>query len=133
MGMLAVLHAAQLVTLAGAKRPRVGHEMHDLSIIEGGGMLIRDGTIAAVGTSDEIARNMPDEGEVADARGRVVLPGNRATDRRDTTRLCCNRLGRARCCARGWTIAAAICRSGDSRHATASRKGKTSGVLRRIL
>ena len=75
MGMLAVLHAAQLVTLAGAKRPRVGHEMHDLSIIEGGGMLIRDGTIAAVGTSDEIARNMPDECEVADARGRVVLPG----------------------------------------------------------
>src|SRR5947207_7576096 len=75
MGMLAVLHAAQLVTLAGAKRPRVGHEMHDLSIIEGGGMLIRDGTIAAVGTSDEIARNMPDECEVADGRGRVVLPG----------------------------------------------------------
>src|SRR2546430_3740212 len=75
MGMLAVLHAAQLVTLAGAKRPRVGHEMRDLPIIEVGGMLIRDGTIAAVGTSDEIARNMPDECEVADMRGRVVLPG----------------------------------------------------------
>src|SRR5438876_1947644 len=75
MGILAVLHAAQLVTLAGAKRPRVGHEMGDLPIIEVGGMLIRDGTIAAVGTSDEIARNMPDECEVADARGRVVLPG----------------------------------------------------------
>src|SRR5438067_865162 len=75
MGTLAVLHASQLVTLAGPKRPRVGHEMHDLSIIEGGGMLIRDGTIAAVGTSDEIARNMPDDCEVADGRGRVVLPG----------------------------------------------------------
>ncbi len=75
MGMLAVLHAAQLVTLAGAKRPRVGHEMRDLPIIEVGGMLIRDGTIAVVGTSDEIARNMPDECEVADTRGRVVLPG----------------------------------------------------------
>src|SRR5438067_3598180 len=75
MGILAVLHAAQLVTLAGAKRPRVGHEMGDLPIIEVGGMLIRDGTIAAVGTSDEIAHNMPDECEVADARGRVVLPG----------------------------------------------------------
>src|SRR5436189_4879143 len=75
MGILAVLHAGQLITLAGAKRPRVGHEMHDLSIIEGGGMLIRDGTIAAVGTSDEIAHNMPDESEIADARGRVVLPG----------------------------------------------------------
>src|SRR5213082_1135950 len=75
MGILAVLHAAQLITLAGAKRPRVGHEMRDLPIIEVGGMLIRDGTIAAVGTSDEIARNMPDECEVADMRGRVVLPG----------------------------------------------------------
>src|SRR2546426_3568814 len=75
MGTLAVLHASQLVTLAGPKRPRVGHEMRELPIIEVGGMLIRDGTIAAVGTSDEIARNMPDECEVADARGRVVLPG----------------------------------------------------------
>src|SRR5204862_2651965 len=75
MGTLAVLHASQLVTLAGPKRPRVGHEMRDLAIIKVGGMLIRDGTIAAVGTSNEIARNMPDECEVADARGRVVLPG----------------------------------------------------------
>src|SRR5437773_733920 len=75
MGTLAVLHASQLVTLTGPKRPRVGHEMRDLAIIEVGGMLIRDGTIAAVGTSNEIARNMPDECEVADARGRVVLPG----------------------------------------------------------
>jgi len=75
MGTLAVLHASQLVTLTGPKRPRVGHEMRDLAIIEVGGMLIRDGTIAAVGSSDEIARNLPDECEVADARGRVVLPG----------------------------------------------------------
>ena len=75
MNSLAVLHASQLVTLAGPKRPRVAHEMRDLAIIEVGGMLIRDGTIAAVGSSDEIACNLPDECEVADARGRVVLPG----------------------------------------------------------
>ena len=75
MSSLAVLHAAQLVTLAGAKRPRVGSEISELAIIAVGGMLIRDGTIAAVGSSDEIARNLPDECEVADARGRVVLPG----------------------------------------------------------
>jgi imidazolonepropionase len=75
MSSLAILHAAQLVTLAGAKRPRVGAEISELAIIAVGGMLIRDGTIAAVGSSDEIARNLPDECEVADARGRVVLPG----------------------------------------------------------
>ena len=75
MRTLAVLNASQLVTLAGPKRPHVGHEMRVIRIIKVGGMLIRDGTIAAVGSSDEIARNLPDECEVADARGRVVLPG----------------------------------------------------------
>jgi imidazolonepropionase len=37
---LAVLHARQLVTLAGPNRPRVGPEMQDLAIIPDGGMLI---------------------------------------------------------------------------------------------
>jgi imidazolonepropionase len=75
MGTLAVLHASQLVTLSGPKRPRVGDEMRDLAVIEDGGMLIRAGTIAAIGSSDEIARKLPDECEVADARERVVFPG----------------------------------------------------------
>jgi len=72
---LAVLHASQLVTLAGPKRPRVGAELGELAIIPDGGMLVRDGTVVATGPSEEIERQMPDDVEVVDATGRVVLPG----------------------------------------------------------
>jgi imidazolonepropionase len=71
---VAVLHASQLVTLAGPKRPRVGVEMSKLAIIRDGGILIRDGVIVAVGSSDEIEKNARDC-EIVDAGGRVVLPG----------------------------------------------------------
>jgi imidazolonepropionase len=72
---LAVLNAAQLVTLAGPRRPRVGVELRELGIIENGGMLVRDARVVATGSSDEIERTAPADAEVFDARGRVVLPG----------------------------------------------------------
>ena len=75
MNSISVLHAAQLLTLAGPKRPRVGKELGELAIIEDGGMLVRDGVIVATGSSDEIGRQLPDDIEVIDAGGRVVLPG----------------------------------------------------------
>src|SRR5882724_11250104 len=75
MKTLALLHTSQLVTLAGPKRPRVGKELGDLAIIENGGMLVRDGVIAATGASDQIARQLPSDAEVVDAGGRVALPG----------------------------------------------------------
>jgi len=71
---VALLHASQLVTLLGPKRPRIGHEMSDLAIIRDGGMLIRDGKIDIVGASKEIEKNTRDA-EVIDAGGKVVLPG----------------------------------------------------------
>ena len=74
MKSVALLHASQLVTLSGPKRPRIGHEMSDLAIIRDGGMLIRDGKIDVVGASKEIGKNAGDA-EVIDAGGRVVLPG----------------------------------------------------------
>ena len=74
LNSLAILHAAQLVTLAGAKRPRVGAEMSDLAIIRDGGMRISDGKIDSVGTSDEIKKNAADA-EIVDAGGQVILPG----------------------------------------------------------
>src|SRR6516164_6985263 len=74
MSSLAVLHASQLVTLIGPKRPRVGRELSELGIIRDGGMLIRDGKIEKVGPSDEIEKNLGDA-EIVDARGRVVMPG----------------------------------------------------------
>ena len=72
---LAVLHAAQLVTLAGPKRPRVGAKLKELAIVNDGGMLIRDGRIEQIGPSNEIAKVLPADTEVIDANGRVVLPG----------------------------------------------------------
>jgi len=71
---LAVLHASQLVTLAGPNRFRVGAKMSTLAIIQDGGMLIRDGKIDLVGASTEI-ENKAGDSEVIDARGKVVLPG----------------------------------------------------------
>ena len=74
MKSLAVLHASQLVTLAGPKRPRVAAEMADLAIIRDGGVLIRGGKIERVGPSDEIEKKSRGA-EIVDAGGRVVLPG----------------------------------------------------------
>ena len=74
MKSLAVLHASQLVTLAGPQQPRVGSDMSDLAIIHDGGMLITDGKIDMVGSSDRIEKNAS-SAEIIDAGGRVVLPG----------------------------------------------------------
>jgi imidazolonepropionase len=74
MSALAILHASQLITLAGPKRPRVGAEMSQLAIIRDGGMLIREGEIDIVGSSNEIEK-IAGDAEIVDAGGRVVLPG----------------------------------------------------------
>ena len=74
MKSLAVLHASQLVTLAGPKRPRVSAEMSELAIIRDGGMVIREGKIDIVGSSNEI-KKIAGDAEVVDAGGRVVFPG----------------------------------------------------------
>ncbi len=74
MSSLAVLHASQLVTLAGPKRPRIGTELSDLGIVRDGGLLIHNGKIEKIGPSAEIEKNVGDE-EIVDAGGRVVMPG----------------------------------------------------------
>ncbi len=48
--------------------------MQALAIIHDGGMLIRDGKIAAVGLSDEIEKSARDA-EIVEVGGRVLLPG----------------------------------------------------------
>ena len=73
--MLAVLHASQLVTLAGPERPRVGAELNELSIIPDGAMLVDEGRIVAVGPSAEIAKQISATTESVDASGKTVLPG----------------------------------------------------------
>jgi imidazolonepropionase len=73
--LIAILHAAQLVTLAGPRRPRVREEMRDLGIITHGGMLVENGVVVATGPSNEIEKGLPSEARVIDATGKVVLPG----------------------------------------------------------
>ena len=74
MKSLALLHAAELVTLAGPQRPRIGNELSGLGIIRDGGLLIRDGKMDIVGASDEIEEAARDA-EIIDLGGRLVLPG----------------------------------------------------------
>lgn len=69
---LAVTNCKQLLTLAGAARPRVGVEMRELAIIEGGAFIARDGRIEKVGRREEIEPLI--DSEVVDADGRVCLP-----------------------------------------------------------
>lgn len=73
---LAIINIGQLVTLAGAPEPRSGPAMRELSIIENGAIICRDGLIAAVGTYQDIAPQInEDEMEIIDAYGGVVTPG----------------------------------------------------------
>lgn len=71
----AIVNIAELVTLAGPNRPRVGAEMRELAIVRDGAMLLRDGVIARTGTRREIDPLITGETEVIDAGGRIVLPG----------------------------------------------------------
>jgi imidazolonepropionase len=75
MAELLITNCKQLVTLAGPKRPRVGGELRNLSIIDEGAMVVRDGFIERVGTRGEVEPSIDQGTEVIDAGGRIVLPG----------------------------------------------------------
>jgi imidazolonepropionase len=72
---LAVLNCSQLVTLAGAKRPRTGGDLRQLAIVEDGAMLVSGDRIEAVGRRREIEPLIANDCEVIDAGRRVVMPG----------------------------------------------------------
>jgi imidazolonepropionase len=71
----ALINAAQIVTLAGAARPRTGAEMSELGIVTDGGVLIRDSLIQYVGTSKSVESQIDKNCNVVDLGGRVILPG----------------------------------------------------------
>jgi len=72
---IAVVNIGQLVTLAGAARPRVGDELRELAIIDDAALLIEDGRIVAVGRSSELKEKIPPGAVLVDAEGRCVTPG----------------------------------------------------------
>ena len=65
-------NASQLLTIRG--NPQRGKSLGDLGIIPDGAVLIRNGSIAAVGSSRELRLANPDE-PALDAKGKVVMPG----------------------------------------------------------
>lgn len=75
MPSLAILHASQLVTLAGPPRARHGKELSELGIIPDGAFVAAGGKITHVGKSTEIEKLCDRETKVIDARGCIVLPG----------------------------------------------------------
>ncbi len=66
---------ANLLTLAGANRPRGGEEMKELCLIEDGALAVRGDRVLAAGTTVEIQRSYPEAGEIIDAHGNLVMPG----------------------------------------------------------
>ena len=68
-----LIHSAtQLLTLSGG--PQRGHALGTLGIIENGAVLVREEKIVAVGKTDELRAEYPDE-PTLDASGSVVMPG----------------------------------------------------------
>lgn len=70
-------HASQLLTLRGSDAgPRRGPQMRELGIIQDGAVLIADGKIVAVGTTDEVGKHqLAKKADEVDCRGKIVLPG----------------------------------------------------------
>jgi imidazolonepropionase len=72
---LLIVNANELVTLGGNnQKPRIGKQMLDLGIVRNGALAVKDGTIAAVGSTSEIAKVYKAE-NVVNANGKTVLPG----------------------------------------------------------
>lgn len=72
---LLIVNASQLITLAGAPRPRLAAEMRELGIIKNGSLLARDGTIVAIGSYADVRQQAQAGYTELDATGRVVMPG----------------------------------------------------------
>ena len=70
-----IRHASELVTCKG-KAPKHGKEMADIGLIKDGAVIIHDDKIVAVGTTEELDKQVnAEEYEVLDASGKTVLPG----------------------------------------------------------
>ena len=74
---LLIRRAGQLLTLRGPDGPRRGAALGDVGLVADGAVLVRDGSIEAVGPAAEIERLAADIRDVReiDAANRVVMPG----------------------------------------------------------
>jgi imidazolonepropionase len=70
-----IQHASQLVTCKGFSA-KSGQEMADLDVIEDGALVIENGKIQHVGTTDEVLKRIEGQADtIIDATGKAVLPG----------------------------------------------------------
>lgn len=70
-----IKNAAQVVTCSGSSA-KFGKEMSELHVIEKGAIIIEDGIIQAVGSTEEILKDVDESKyEVIDAAGKAILPG----------------------------------------------------------
>lgn len=75
MSKCLIRHASELVT-CGGKAPKCGKDMNDIGIIRDGAVLMCDGKIEAVGTTEQVEAGMNLEGcQIIEAQGKTVLPG----------------------------------------------------------
>jgi imidazolonepropionase len=72
---LNLLHAAQLARVIDHGAARRGEEQRELDLVADGALAVRDGRIAAVGSTDEIIEEWDDDVPSLDASGMTVLPG----------------------------------------------------------
>lgn len=71
---LLVFGASQVLTLASANGPKRGPSMGELGIVPYGAVAVRDGTILAVGHTDDLCCHVRARRTI-DAQNRLVMPG----------------------------------------------------------
>lgn len=70
-----IINASQIASSKGDKA-RFGEEMKELQIIEDGAVVIEEGIIKAIGTTEELlSKYSKEDYEVIDAKGKTILPG----------------------------------------------------------
>src|SRR2546421_7281772 len=72
---LLILHASELLTLAGRPSPRTREAASDLGLIEDGAVYTAGERIVDVGTTSEVLSRHPRASVQLDATGKVVMPG----------------------------------------------------------
>ncbi len=79
-GNMIIRNASELVTCSGFAAKK-GQQMADLNIVRDGAVLVREGNIALVGTTERVMAEIAAAGEdmegldIVDATGKAVLPG----------------------------------------------------------
>ncbi|MDD4678700.1 MAG: amidohydrolase family protein, partial [Tissierellia bacterium] len=74
MNKLIIKNASELITCKG-KAPKHGKDMSDIGLIKNGCIVIEDGIIVDVGTSNKLKNYNEKEYQIIDAENKAVMPG----------------------------------------------------------